>query len=113
MKNTIYKPIDPNVNLYKILFGGKDDKSYEVANEDGDILTLKFEDAFNMTVNGEEQRFYVMKCCSRDDESDIGVFQLAADGGAAALLKITDEKLEVEVMCKYLQRWVDILFGGN
>ena len=113
MKNTIYKPIDPKVNLYKILFGGKDDKPYEVANEDGEILTLKFEDAFNMTVDGEEQRFYVMKCCSHDDESDIGIFQLAADGGAAALLKITDEKLEVEVLCKYLQRWADSLFGGN
>lgn len=113
MKNTIYKPIAPNVNLYKILFGGKDDKPYEVANEDGDILTLKFEDAFNMTVAGEEQRFYVMECCSPGDEGESGIFQLIADGGAAALLKITDEKLEVEVMCKYLQRLADILFGGN
>ena len=113
MKNTIYKPIDPNVNLYKILFGGKDDKTYEVANEEGDILTLKFEDAFNMTVDGEEQRFYVMECCSPDDEGESGIFQLIADGGAAALLKITDEKLEVEVLCKYLQRWADSLFGGN
>ena len=86
MENTIFKPIDVNVDLMKAVLSKK---QFEVANEAGDELSLRLEDVIALTVNGKEQRYYVMKTGG----GEYKVFQATEDGGVAALLRITDRDI--------------------
>ena len=97
MENTIFKPIDINVDLMKAVLSKK---QFEVANEAGDELSLRLEDVIVLTVKGEEQRYYVMKTGGGECE----VFQATEDGGVAALLLITDPDICDLVCIKLIRR---------
>ena len=97
MENTIFKPIDVNVDLMKAVLSKK---QFEVANEAGDELSLRLEDVIDLTVKGEEQRYYVMKT----DGGKCEIFQATEDEGVAALLLITNPDICDMVCLKQISR---------
>lgn len=97
MENTIFKPIDINVDLMKAVLSKK---QFEVVNEAGDELSLRLQDVIVLTIKGEEQRYYVMK----STDGEYKVFQMTEDEGVAALLRITDRDICDKVYMKVLER---------
>ena len=97
MENTIFKPIDINVDLMKAVLSKK---QFEVANGVGDELSLRLENVIALTEKGEEQRYYVMKTGGGECE----IFQATEDEGVAAFLRITDRDICDKVYMEVLER---------
>ena len=97
MKGKIFKVIYPKGDPMKAIL---DKKSFVVSSGNGDAYILKFVDTIDLTVEGEEQKFYIMN--GGGDEDDYTAFQEIEDGGVAALLFL-DLGIEEEVLRKYAE----------